>query len=60
MTEIYLLYRQGDGGQFERLATIGLGAKGIVTVHETKREALERAEKDCRAEVTKEDGPIQT
>lgn len=32
--EIYLLHRQGDGGQFERLVTVGLGSKGTVTVHD--------------------------
>lgn len=32
--EIYLLYRKDDGGQFERLVTLGLGAEGQVTVHD--------------------------
>lgn len=34
VSEIYLLYRRGDAGQFERLVTLGLGAQGTVTVHD--------------------------
>ena len=34
VNEIYLLHRKGDDGQFERLATLGLGRNGSVTVHE--------------------------
>ena len=31
--EVYLLSRKGDGGQFERLVTLGLGSEGQVRVH---------------------------
>lgn len=33
VNEVYLLYRKGDGGQFERLATISVGKESHVQVH---------------------------
>jgi 2'-5' RNA ligase len=35
MDRVYLLERQGDSGQFERLAEVGLGPDSIVTVFES-------------------------
>lgn len=46
--EIYLLSRKGDAGQFQRLATLGLGARGEAKVHDPTLpfESMPREEAD--------------
>jgi hypothetical protein len=45
--EIYLLHRQGDNCQFVRLASLGLGATGEVTVHDTPPHCFNMPKTEC-------------